>query len=122
MVVDRHGQDLLRLLLPDDVLVEESLDLLWLGQFAQGGDARLCGVLPPLRLVLEDHVAEMDALVADVHPGTGDELGDLILTFPAKRTANSASLSVAITVFVLKHVSTSVSPPAGGGIIGHSTP
>ena len=71
VVVHGHGEDLLRLLLADDVLVEVGLDIEGLGQGAR---------LPGHGLVLllgEDVVAELDALVADVHRRPGDDAVDL---------------------------------------------
>ena len=60
VVVDRHGELLLGLLLPDDVPVEELLDLLRLGKLG----LRRLGLEDP---VLGDDVeADVDALVADV--------------------------------------------------------
>jgi hypothetical protein len=78
MVVDRDREGLLRRLLADDVALQELVDLPRLGQ-----------VLPPYfgglgQLLLDDLVAEIDALIADVDPGTGDELLDLLLTLPAE--------------------------------------
>ena len=80
VVVDGDGERLLGLVLADDVLVEELADLDRLGQ------------LVPLDLVglgqflFDDLVTEVDALIADVHAGTGDELLDLLLRLPTERT------------------------------------
>ena len=63
MVVDRHRQRALRLLLPDDVVVQDGVDLLRLGQVVEielGGSGQL---------LVDDLVAEIDALVADVDAG-----------------------------------------------------
>src|SRR5690606_6905505 len=79
VVVDRHRQRALRLGLPDDVLVEEVVDLGGLGQLVELDVARL------RQLLLDDLVAEIDALVADVDPRAGDQFLDLLLTLPAER-------------------------------------
>src|SRR5205823_12557831 len=82
LVVVVHGdrENLLRGLLCDDVVVEELVDLARLRQFLEfqfGGLGEL---------FLDDLVAEVDALVADVHAGAGDELLHLLLRLPAERT------------------------------------
>ena len=61
VVVDGDGEDLLRALLADDVVVEDRLDL---GRLGDGGGAGVRLVL--LDLLGDDVVAEADALVADV--------------------------------------------------------
>ena len=45
---------------------------------------------------MEDVLAELDALVADVDSGSGDQLVDLVLALPAE----GASLAVTILAFV----------------------
>src|SRR5699024_8024360 len=74
------GQRALRRVLPDDVFIEEVADF---------GGARQTVVALVLRrgdaqLLLDDLVAQLDALVADVHAGPGDELLDLLLALPAE--------------------------------------
>src|SRR5205823_14855626 len=78
VVVDGDGEDLLRPLLADHVVVEERLDLHRRGE-RDGGP-----VLFPLALLGDDVVAELDALVADVDGRTGDELADFPLPLPAE--------------------------------------
>src|SRR5947209_8366842 len=78
MVVDRDREDLLRLLLTDDVVVQVLVDLDRLGQVVEANLARLG------ELLLDDLVAEIDALVTDVHAGSGDELLDLLLALPTE--------------------------------------
>jgi hypothetical protein len=75
VVVDRNGQLLLGNVLADHVLVEEIEDLRRLGQLVElqlGGFGEL---------LLDDLVAEVDALVTDVDAGAGDELLHLLLRF-----------------------------------------
>src|SRR5215831_13332024 len=43
----------------------------------------------------EDLIAQIDALVADIHAGTGDEPCDLLLALPAKRAGEISSASFA---------------------------
>ena len=78
VVVDRHRQRPLRLLLADDVVVEDAVDLLRLGQVLEielGRDREL---------FVDDLVAEVDALVADVDARTSDEFLDLPLGLSAE--------------------------------------
>src|SRR3712207_2023323 len=75
----RSGEGALGLVLADDVLLEEVVDLLGLGQLVELQVRRL------RELLLDDLVAEVDALVADVDPGASDELLDLLLALPAER-------------------------------------
>src|SRR5262245_147816 len=100
VVVDGDGQDLLRLLLPDDVVVEVLVDLTRLREVVELD-------LRALRqLLLDDLVAEIDALVADVDAGTGDELLDLLLALPAER-----ALQQIATVTEFGHDVSSLPPP-----------
>src|SRR5690606_4959059 len=71
-------QGLLRLLLTDHVLVQERADLLG---FRQLLEPDLVGLG---QLLFDDLVAELDAFVADVDPGSRYELLDLLLGFPAE--------------------------------------
>src|SRR4051794_6234729 len=78
VVVDGDGQGALRRLLSDDVLTEDVVDLPRLGEVVdverrRGGE-----------LLVDDLVAEIDALVADVNAGPGDQLLDLALRLPAE--------------------------------------
>ncbi len=79
VVVDRHCQLLLRLLLADDVLVEEAVDLVGRGQRRTGR--------PSLALLVvgDDVVADIDTLVADEDGRAGDELPDVVLVLVAER-------------------------------------
>src|SRR2546422_680273 len=78
VVVHGHREDLLRALLPDHVFVEGFLDLARLGHARR---RRRRFILPVL--FGDDVVAELDALVADVDGGTGDELLNLALALSA---------------------------------------
>src|SRR4030095_2249820 len=90
VVVHGHGEDLLRAILPDHILVEHGLDLRGLGE---GADLPALLLLPLLR---DDVVAELDALVADVDGGAGDELADVVLALAAERALQrSAALALA---------------------------
>ncbi len=78
VVVDRDCERALRLFLRDDVLVESAVDLGRAGKVLEVEGARSG------QLLVDDLVAEIDALVADVDTWTCDELLDLALRFPAE--------------------------------------
>ena len=86
VVVDRHRQLLLGLLLPDDVLVEEGLYFLRLGKLVRSGDCRGCRAV-----IFQDGIADRYALVANVGPriiaGGRNQFRDRVLRFVAERTA-----------------------------------
>src|SRR5207245_1075612 len=94
VVVDGDGEDLLRPLLADHVVVEERLDL------HRGGERDRGPVLFPLALLGDDVVAELDALVADVDGRTGDELADFPLPLPAKRAREIAVVMAVLPAHV----------------------
>ena len=79
MIVDRHREYLLRILLADDVLVEDAVDLARLGKIVVLED------LGARELLVDDLVAELYALVADVDAGPCYELPDLALALTAER-------------------------------------
>ena len=83
LVVVVHGdrQCALRLVLTDDVFVEELEDLARLRQIDLG-DFAVSGRFG--HALLDDLVAQLDALVADVHTGASDQLLDLFLALPAE--------------------------------------
>ncbi len=85
VVVDGDGERLLGDVLADDVVLEEVEDLARLRQVVEAQLAALG------ELLLDDLVAEVDALVADVDTGTGDELLDLLLALPAERALEEVS-------------------------------
>jgi hypothetical protein len=78
MIVHRDGQNLFGCILLDHVLVEHGLDL-------PGGDqvVKLGGVL--VVFLFDNLAAELDALVANINGGAGDQLFDLLLIFTAER-------------------------------------
>src|SRR5579864_123596 len=78
VVVHRHRQRPLGLLLRYDVVVQDRVDVprtreVVEVELSRGGE-----------LLVDDLVAEIDALVADVDAGTGDQLLDLPLALPAE--------------------------------------
>jgi len=78
VVVDRHRQGALGRALADYILVEEVVDLGGLGQLVE---LDLTGLG---QLLFDDLVAEIDALVADVHAGSSDQFLNLLLALPAE--------------------------------------
>jgi hypothetical protein len=78
VVVDRHRERPLRALLAHHVLVEDIVDLLRLWQVLEL-ESRGSG-----ELLVDDLVAEVDALVADVDTRSRDELLDLTLRLAAE--------------------------------------
>src|SRR5581483_1995495 len=78
VVVDGDREGALRLLLRDDVVVEGGVDLLRARQVVEVERRR------GRELLVDDLVAEIDALVADVDAGPGDQLLDLALRLPAE--------------------------------------
>src|SRR5450759_2808262 len=87
VVVDGDGELLLRLLLPDYVGVEELLDLLRLRELRLGRRSLEDAVLG------DDVEADVDALVANVDGGPGDELLDVSLALVAKGTAQDIAVA-----------------------------
>src|ERR1019366_6686244 len=84
VVVNRHRQLLLGGLLPDHVLIQELFHFQWFRDLVRGPGRRLDLV------VLEDGIADSNALVADIRTrivaGRGNQLSDYVLTLMAKRT------------------------------------
>src|SRR3954447_20501372 len=78
VVVDRYREGALGVLLPDDVLLEDGVDLLRLREVL---DVEGRG---PGELLVDDLVTEIDALVADVDARAGDQLLDLSLGLAAE--------------------------------------
>src|SRR5690606_7659886 len=81
VVVDGDREGAVGVVLPDHVLIEELADLDRLGQLVQRAAMAALG-----ELLLEDLVARIEALVADVDALTCDERLDLLLTLTAERT------------------------------------
>jgi hypothetical protein len=78
VVVDGDGEGALGCLLADYVLLQDLVDLTRFGQvleFDRGGSGEL---------LVDDLVAEVDALVADIDAGAGDQLLDLALRLAAE--------------------------------------
>ena len=78
VVVDRDGENLLRPVLPDDIVVENPVDRLR----APGVRFGLGPAL--LRFLLDDLHAQLNAFVADVDLRAGYELSDLMLALAAE--------------------------------------
>ena len=78
VVVDRDRERALRLLLRDDVVVQDGVDVERLREVVEVELRRA------RELLVDDLVAEIDALVADVDARTSDQLLDLPLTFAAE--------------------------------------
>jgi hypothetical protein len=78
VVVDRDGQGALRLLLADDVVVEDGVDVSRPRQILEV-ELRWSG-----ELFVDDLVAEIDALVADVDARACNQLLDLSLRLAAE--------------------------------------
>jgi len=80
VIVDRHGEHLLGALLTHDVLVEHLLDLGRLRNRRGRGETFFL-----VTLLGDDVVAEVDALIADVDCGPGDQLANLVLALSKER-------------------------------------
>ena len=78
VVVDRDRERALRLFLRDDVVVQDGVDVERLREIVEVELRRR------RELLVDDLVAEIDALVADVDAGASDQFLDLPLTFPAE--------------------------------------
>ena len=93
MVVDRDGENPLRLFLPNDVVVQEFKNFNRLGKFFE---RQLAGFG---EFLFDDLVTQVNALVADVDTRTSDQFLDLLLGLPAKR-----ALQKFATISELGHV------------------
>src|SRR5580658_7547071 len=78
VVVNRDRQHFLRMVLADDIVIENLTDFLRrrnaVAQFTQRG-----------LLLLDDVLAQLDAFIADVHRWARDELAHLMLALAAER-------------------------------------
>ena len=79
VVVDRDGEGALGGVLTDDVALEELADLRGLGQLVE------LDVIGVGELLFDDLVAQIDALVTDVHAWSGDEFLHLLLALATER-------------------------------------
>ena len=106
VVVHGDGQDLLGAFLADDVRVELVLDL------ARGGDVGEEGLghPPALPLLVQDLLAELDAVAADVDvAGAFDERADVAIALAAER---AVSVLLGSAGAAGAHVATAVTLPA----------
>jgi hypothetical protein len=76
MVVDGNGELLFGYLLPNDVQVEKFLDFLGLGKFFSNGRG--------YDVIRNDFIAYIDALIAYVNGGSGNELFYVVLALGAE--------------------------------------
>src|SRR5205085_8087654 len=101
VVVDGHREDLFGEILADHVLIEDLADLVRRRELVLVGPGGIGGgpLLP------DDVVAELDALVADEHRRTGDELPHLMLALAAEGTVQKL-----VTGRFVRHSPTSRNP------------
>ena len=93
VVIDRHREGDLRLVLPDHILVQNALNFLGRGQFIR--NLLQTGGAVVLKPIVQNAHAQLDALVADAHAGPLDHPVDLLLVLAAEGTAKG-SLGVVI--------------------------
>ena len=86
VVVHRHAQGALGLVLPDHVIVQHTLHL------HGGGDVIAVAVRAEVEVVGNDFPAQLDALVADVYVRADHEPAHLVLALAAERAAGLALL------------------------------
>ena len=89
VVIDRHRQGDFCVVLTDDIVVHVGLDLLRRGE--RVGQFKLLLVQAVVHLIVQDGRAELDAFIADVDIGTGDDAADLLLFFAAEGAADGVS-------------------------------
>jgi hypothetical protein len=107
VVVDSDRQRTFGGVLADHIVLEEVPDLRGFGQLIELHIAGLG------QLFLDDLVAEVDAFVADVHAGAGDELLHLLLALAAER-----ALEQVTTVTDTSHVPCYLLPSTRSHIAG----
>src|SRR5439155_17481336 len=87
-VVNGYRELLLGLFLPNHVLVEEGLDLLWLWKLVWSGRCR-----GRRAVIFQNGITNCDALVANIGSRIvarrGDQLSDSVLRFVAERAAKN---------------------------------
>ena len=79
--MDRDRKGFFRDVLPNNILVERSANFRRL-RYSNGRR------LPPsifVQLLIQDAFTNIDATVANIDPGTGDQLADLGMALPAER-------------------------------------
>ncbi|MNN01908.1 hypothetical protein D3C81_1145420 [compost metagenome] len=95
VVVNRNGQRFLRLLLADDVLVQNIADFLGLRNFLE------IQFFLVAKLFFHDFRAQLNAFVAYINAGSGNKLAYLFLRFAAER-----AFQLSFFIVKLKHVNT----------------
>ena len=89
VVVDRNGKDLLRIILPDHILIQKGLDFFRLLKVNSCIIRRL--VKKEVILLSNDLRTDLNALITDINTcRSGNQLSDLILSFAAETAANFA--------------------------------
>jgi hypothetical protein len=83
MLINGDGETLLRFVLTDNVLIKKSFDFARLGKRWSRGYG-FC-----LLVVGDDLVADVDALITDVHSRTGNEFLHFVLRLAAEGAAQS---------------------------------
>ena len=79
VIVNRNGEGFFRLVLSDDVLIQ------YVADFLRFGDIPQPDFYVVAELLLNDLVAEFNALVTDIYAGAGNELAHLLLRLAAER-------------------------------------
>ena len=97
VVVNRYRQHLLRMLLPDDIVIQMSTDLV---RSRQGTFILARHDLTDL--FADDVVAQIHAFIANVDRRTGDQFTYFMLTLPAKRAVQQLAV-VAFTFAFICH-------------------
>ena len=97
VVVYSDGQDLLGLILPDYILVEDLVDFTRFWQLARGLPDSL------LHLLSDNVITQLDALIADEDRGTGDELAHLVLALATERAVEEFAV-IALAVIAATHL------------------
>ena len=111
MVVDGNSESALRLVLTDDVFVEEVVDVLGLGQIVK----RKTVPLGVLELFGNDFIAQLNTFITDVYAGASNQLFYLTLGFLAKRTRELVrridSCHISLLLYALSSRHSSLRPP-----------
>ena len=89
-------------ILADDIVVKYLIYLVRSRQLAAGAGAGLL-----LNLLADDVVAEIDALVADKHRWSRDELAHLVLALAAERAVQQPIAIATFSLLVVAHGPTS---------------